>query len=465
MKLVNSGAGSGKTTSLADIIIEREAESSSKSHVFVIAYSNYAADVIKTRLTSAMTADIQNIHFSTIHSFLWNYIIEPYYFLLFGIQFISVSNSKLSSDNKLRASKLKQMRTDGILHVSEFARISKQVVKGRKAATKHEKSMRSVILDHLSNLIGAIYVDEAQDMDQDTADILEVLNNTGIFCYLMGDVNQDLHARNGFRSLIENNQQNITLNKENHRCPQLHVELSNRYLPYEQVSTSEVKGKLGYVLEKDCNLQQIMEEFSDGLVYISKSIRSFKVHKSTNIEVFEQLEYILRKYHVIVPTYSDINSQASKKWAFDVAHLVLEAIRSRVSIRDIVNRLIKKLQQTYSPKLYAQLINSVKEIDSQGNNANGFPVLSIEGVKGNQANNCLLIMSTDLFRVLIGEHKKANSTTNLLYVGLTRSTNKLLIMLTKEVSEHYSEKEIKNKLEALGIKVWPHLFVNEVNIK
>ena len=454
MKLVNSGAGSGKTTSLADVIIKREAESSSKSHVFVIAYSNYAADVIKKRLESARNADVQNLHFSTIHSFLWNYIIQPYYFLLFGVHFMSISNARLSSDNKFRASKLKQMRDDGILHVSEFSKIAKHVVKGRKTATKREQSMRAVILDHLSNFIGSIYVDEAQDMDQNTADILEVFDNVGIFCYLVGDVNQDLHARNGFRNLIQSNQSNSTLNRENHRCPPLHVELSNKYLPYEQVSTSKVDGQLGYVLEKDCNLQQIMEEFSGGLIYISKSIRNFRVHKPTNMNNFEQLEYILRKYHVIVPEYSDLNSEISKKWAFDLAHLVLYVIRSGGSIRNIVDGLIKKLHQKYSPKLYAQLINSVEEIDDQENNANDFPVISIEGVKGNQSDNCLLIMSTDLFRVLVKENKRTNSTTNLLYVGLTRSTNKLLIMLTKEVSEHYSEKEINSKLKALGIAAW-----------
>lgn len=456
MKLVNSGAGSGKTTSLADIIIEREAESSSNSHVFVIAYSNYAADVIKTCLTSAMTtdADIPNVHFSTIHSFLWNYIIQPYYFLLFGVQFTSISNSRLSSNNKFRASKLKQMRTDGVLHVSEFARVSKQVVQGRKKVTKREKRMRAMILDHLSNFIDSIYVDEAQDMDQDTADILESLNNSGIFCYLVGDVNQDLHARNGFRSLIENHRQAITLNKENHRCPQSHVKLSNIFLPYDQVSTSKVEGHLGYILEKDCNLRQIMDKFNDGLIYISKSIRSFQVHRQTNMSVLEQLEYILRKYHVIVPAYSDMNSETSKKWAYDVAHLVLDAVRSQVNMHDIVNKLIKILRQPYSATLYAQLIENVREFDAQDNNENVFSISSVEGVKGNQADNCLLIMSTDLFRVLVGENKKANSTANLLYVGLTRSTNRLLIMLTKEVSDHYSEKEINNKLKALGIAVW-----------
>lgn len=149
MKIVNSGAGSGKTTSLADIINKREAESSNTSHVFVIAYSNYASAVIKARMASIMTAGNPNVHFSTIHSFLWNYIIQPYYFLLFGVQFMSISNSKLSSNNRFRALKLSQMRTDGILHVSEFTRISKQVVQGRKTVSEREKNMRAVILEHL----------------------------------------------------------------------------------------------------------------------------------------------------------------------------------------------------------------------------------------------------------------------------------------------------------------------------
>ncbi|EPD01655.1 hypothetical protein Lpp78_16642, partial [Lacticaseibacillus paracasei subsp. paracasei CNCM I-2877] len=79
------------------------------------------------------------------------------------------------------------------------------------------------------------------------------------------------------------------------------------------------------------------------------------------------------------------------------------------------------------------------------------PLCSIEAAKGSQSDRCLLIMSTDLFRVLIGESNKKNSTTNALYVALTRSIDQLLIILTREVTSHYSDRKIEKSMNQLGI--------------
>ncbi|EPC15060.1 hypothetical protein Lpl7_0876 [Lacticaseibacillus paracasei subsp. tolerans Lpl7] len=454
MKLINSGAGSGKTTSLAEVILSRNSKSSVNTHIFVIAYSNYASSVIRTRLTTSKRKTQAQIHISTIHSFLWNFVIEPYYYLLFGTQFTEISSQILGGDQKFRASKLKQLREDHILHVSEFSRIAKKVIIGSKTACKREKAIRAIVLKHLALFVDSIYIDEAQDMDQNTAEIIEVLDSKGIFCYLVGDINQDLHARNGFKYLIKMHKSNSELKTENYRCPRTHVMLSNRYISYNQVSMSTTSGRLGYVLEKDTDVQLLLEEYSKGLIYINKSIRHFNVHSSNSSDSLKRMEYILRKYHTTVADYAESDSEVSKKWAFDIARWVWRSIESGTESQVVVQSLIKLLHQAYSRKLYAELyecINLLQKIKDSTGSMSSVPLCSIEAAKGSQSDRCLLIMSTDLFRVLIGESNKKNSTTNALYVALTRSIDQLLIILTREVTSHYSDRKIEKSMNQLGI--------------
>lgn len=78
-------------------------------------------------------------------------------------------------------------------------------------------------------------------------------------------------------------------------------------------------------------------------------------------------------------------------------------------------------------------------------------VQSIEAVKGSEGANCLFILSTDLFPYFIEEKKDHNSMLCLLYVALTRSTDRLTIMITKELEEAYGENAINEYMHTLGI--------------
>lgn len=454
MRLTNAGAGAGKTSRLAVEIQERyEHRLNCEKHIFVVAYSNYAASVITKHLELIYGRIPHEIHLSTIHSFFWNDIIEPYYYLIFGNQFFSISNQALGESTKYRASKLRELRDSGILHVAEFSRITKQVLVGGSGSKKVEKIMRAKILSRLDSFIDSIFVDEAQDMDKNTAECFTAIDEAGINCYFVGDVNQDLHSRKGFAMLLESFPENVHEVDENHRCPLRHIEISNQYSVHNQKPDKSNAGVLEYALEPEVVVQDILNRYPGSMNFINKSIRGFQVHNKDK-SGFGQLEYTLRKYHRSTAGFEDINLTVSKKWAFDKAQEVIHSLNVlNLEPNTITNQLMSSLSLGYNKRAYVELINGVQSVkDPAGKfSRTKYSVKSIESVKGSESENCVFVMSTDLFAYLLKEKKDQNAMMNSLYVGLTRATDRLVLLFTNEVVKKYNVSIIRSLMVDLEV--------------
>ena len=85
---------------------------------------------------------------------------------------------------------------------------------------------------------------------------------------------------------------------------------------------------------------------------------------------------------------------------------------------------------------------SINDYDEQG-----IIVQSIDKVKGLDNENCLFIISNELFPYLVGLKKENNKMNNYLYVGLTRSKENLTILITNEVVDKYGKKYVKEKID------------------
>lgn len=64
-------------------------------------------------------------------------------------------------------------------------------------------------------------------------------------------------------------------------------------------------------------------------------------------------------------------------------------------------------------------------------------VNSIESIKGQEGYNCLFVLTTDLAEYLFLKKTDENKTKNKLNVALTRSREKLIILVTMEVEDKY----------------------------
>jgi superfamily I DNA/RNA helicase len=452
MEITNAGAGAGKTATLADKIKERyEQRTNPYTHIFVITYSNYATKVITRRIETIYGEIPKYIHLSTIHSFLWNYVIEPYHYLLFDQQFTQISSQTLENNVRYRNQKVAELKRSNILHVKEFSKIAKKVLVGGSKQNKTERKKREKILKQLENFIDSIFIDESQDMEKEMADCISSIDKTNINCFLVGDENQDLHSRGGFSALIKQYPERVFTKKENYRCPSRHVEVSNLFLEYDQIAMSEISGNIQYTFEIENDIIEFLEKSTESLIFINKSLRNFQIYREKKSEI-EQLQYILRKQHKDVNGFEDISSQASKKWAFDMTRIIIKCLdEKKATPEKITSKLRSFFNSGYDKRKYAELIQGIQNVMPNKKKSYNFPIKSIESVKGSQNDNCIFLMSTDLFAYLIQEKTERNATLNALYVGLTRSTKNLLVIFTEEVTNKYDVTFIEERMKELGI--------------
>ena len=97
---------------------------------------------------------------------------------------------------------------------------------------------------------------------------------------------------------------------------------------------------------------------------------------------------------------------------------------------------------TLDRQQYAKIISVLQKPCKE---TSKIPIVStIEGIKGQDGNNCLFILTTDLAPYLFGEKTTENKTKNKLYVALTRSLNRLTILVTLEVEAKYGAQYIQD---------------------
>ena len=111
-----AGAGAGKTKNMADIVLSHDIPDGKIA--FCIAFTNAAAENIKEKVVAKLGCVPKNIKISTIHSFLYQELIEPYFYFLYGKQYRSISTISLPADNGFKATKVDELESADILHVT-----------------------------------------------------------------------------------------------------------------------------------------------------------------------------------------------------------------------------------------------------------------------------------------------------------------------------------------------------------
>lgn len=102
-------------------------------------------------------------------------------------------------------------------------------------------------------------------------EIIEELSGMEIPMILMGDPKQDLKGFKCLRNLMSIYEQNVRYISECHRCPQLHLELSNRLVDKNEKQKSEKdSGQLSVYYESEIDCHTLIERQKYDLMYISQ---------------------------------------------------------------------------------------------------------------------------------------------------------------------------------------------------
>lgn len=300
----------------------------------------------------------------------------------------------------------------------------------------------------MSSYCGKIFVDEAQDIDDDTLAIIQTLNDAGIPIELVGDPKQDLRGHESFRKLLNRYGADISYISICHRCPQKHLRMSNTLVPDEEKQTSEKEdGIVNFVFEGDIRTSEFIKAGNFDLVYISARNKRFETHpRKGSSNYFESLN------HEISDVVKRRNPKASKyliaKSSYYLTHCIITDIDGGDEPQNV---MWKYFAGTLNGQQYTKIISAARKPAKE---TAAIPIVStIDGIKGREGNNCLFILTADLAPYLFGENTSNNKTKNKLYVALTRSLYRLTILITAEVQKGYGSQYIQNyftKLVSIG---------------
>lgn len=432
MKITVAGAGAGKTSGLAEKIISDRNEMPQEKIIYCIAFTNNAADSIRDRLLEHYGEIPHSIKVATIHSFLYEEIIHPYYFALFGIQYKGISIVELDAKPAYRNSKIKGLENKELLHIETITERAKWVVSKKSSDKKADRIKRKIILDAFSEYCGKIFVDEAQDIDANVQETLLALDALGIDIELYGDPKQDLRGNGCFRKLIEKFKENIIYWPQCYRCPAKHLLVSNSLINTEEQQCSEkTDGHLSIIFESEL---EDMDVSKYDLKYIYRRNDRFETHRATDSDV--RFQTLMHEVSDILESLSELSETGIKIASYFYATKMLKMRATTDNTTAIISRLVKQTRDLSKPE-YAKLA-AVLAADVNEDSSEAYQVNSIESIKGLEGVNCLFILTTDLAPYLFKEKCQNNKIKNALYVALTRSLDSLTIFVTREVEEQYS---------------------------
>lgn len=439
MKITVAGAGAGKTTTMASKIVDTLASIQDYQNIYCLAFSNAAVSRIKEKLAEYYTEVPSNIIVCTIHSFFYQEIISPYYFLLFGKQYEYISPINLPDDPSFKNKKIRELDDSGIIHISVIPQRAKWVVVKKTGDKKKDRYVRSQLVNAIACYCGKIFVDEAQDIDDDTLAIIQALDVAGIPIELIGDPKQDLHGHGSFRKLLSLHEADTSYVSICHRCPQQHLKISNILVSDEEKQTSEKKeGVVNLVFESNIKPSEFIKAGNFDLAYISARNKRFETHScedSTNY--FESLNHEISE--IVKQRCPKISKYLIAKSSYYLTYRMIRDINSGVELKNVIRQYFAgTLDRQQYAKIISILQKPAKEVAE-------IPIVStIEGIKGQDGNNCLFVLTTDLAPYLFGKNTTENKTKNKLYVALTRSLNRLTILVALEVEEKYGTQYIQD---------------------
>lgn len=448
MKIVVAGAGAGKTTSMAQKVLDQLKVVRDRKIIYVITYTNAARDGIRKKIIELNGFIPNQILIETSHAFLLREIIFPFHHLLYENQYKEVSQIKLSDNPQFKAIKIRELKENKIIHVDEVTQVAKWIISGKSKDTKSVKVKRHKILSIIQRYLDSVFIDEAQDMDENLAKIIEVLDSKGINLYLVGDPKQDLRGRNEIRKLIDKYTHQVEYKAENHRCPISHVNLANLYVPKEekQIPKTSQNGELSFIFESDTDVKSFIKDNKCDHVFIYKKNGRFITHTDDRQKKEHNLSYELKS----LIRKSGYNESEIDKYAYVLKKEILKIIHNKTN-SEIFKILEKKLSIKLTTRDMGKLGETLK-INRDNPIDEGVFVESIDKVKGLEGVKCLFILTTDLAPYLIAEKKDQNKMLNYLYVALTRAKEKLILLVTTEVEDKYGKEIIMEKLKALQEK-------------
>lgn len=461
-----AGAGAGKTHGLAKKVIAHYDPTLHKK-IFAITYTNNAAKNISEAIIKQLGYLPENIVVCTVHTFLLNEIIYPYSPFVLNEVHTTSSRCKTFSnfpfgktDEKKKretASTISRLKKRGVIHVDETYAAAWRVVDENYSKHNSQKKKSKVRKVHklLSSSIDKIFLDETQDLDATALKVFQQIGENSVDLYMVGDPKQAIDYPKSFKDWLAANKANekvkvlpnITISR---RVPQKILDLSNTFCPrdQEQISLSEVEGRLTYITSETDHYDEVIRHHIDNgsLVSIFRKEGNYSTKQAGSLPEFDpEIEELLTKEF---PEYEEGMVIYSLQRFF--ASLLSKNDNNR-SIR----KFLATLEIPYDKELFKKLCRSAEQFSSSKDNSAKYAISSIQRTKGLESKVCVLVLTPAIFKCLMQDGvTKFNKTWNMVYVALTRAESELVLAVDMDLlGKVYKHDDIVESLESIGFEV------------
>jgi len=457
-----AGAGAGKTYGLSEKLIKCGNLHNSHKIIYAITYTNSARKKISSTILEKIGYIPEGIKIETVHSFFLNEIIYPYSKYTISEMYNTAVSFKLPDNIRWKKNKINKLKQRNIVHNEEVFKKAKIVID--KANSKHGNKLKKAkvdfIISHIQSKISHIFIDESQDLDSDALRAFEILSLNNIDIYMIGDPKQAIKYPKDFNDFIsmcrgKNDERYLVLepNNDTIRIPNELLKISNLFCPkgQNQRNSIEKKGVITYVTTNEDFYCSIIERYKNQnkLIYIEKKQGNYETHRdSKNIYFPLTLEDKLRS----LEKYSHLDSDLF------ISSLLIE-LKEKLEIISVYSILkyFEKKYVEFDKYEYAEF----KEIleNCLQNSTSNYLVSSIDGVKGLESDICLFILNESMYKYLIRDIPKSNyynKNWKKLYVALTRSSERIILLIDKELFPNIEIVDIESNMHQLNIK--KHIF-------
>lgn len=403
-------AGAGKTYSIAREIFEIHNKCPEDKNIYAITFTNYAVDQIKKELLKRFYNIPDNIIIETVHGFLLSNIIYPYSFFIKKETISSCSIEELSKNNGWRAKRIKELKDFGIIHAAAVPQYAKSLLVAQSNDNKLVKRLKEIAENYFIADIFCLFVDEAQDMEKCFFDLMiQIIDKLQHF-YFVGDPYQSLKSRDKYKLFTEAVKEKYRIttltNMVSRRIPLCIIPICNEILDQDSqiCSCSAEEGIIEYVRLSELD-QPFIKKLSNVFSYIKEQTNTFSTAKTKSYLTHELTKILSFRF----PKY-DLDA---------IKHAIVQEIHDKG-----LSKCLHRLNIVLDPKEYAILA-----CQFSNEKATCTCVNSIEKIKGLEKETSYFIICNSLLEVLLGIKNNHNKETKLLYVALTRTKNRLLLII------------------------------------
>lgn len=450
-----AGAGAGKTYNLSEKIIRFNADNTSHKLIYAITYTNAAKKKISDEVVKRLGYIPDNVRIETVHSFFLNEVIYPYSHFTISEVYNNAVSYTLPKVHAYKNRKLTLLKQKRIIHSDSVFNKAKIIIdrSNSKHGNKAKKAKVDFVNSHISAKISHIFIDEAQDLDDDALCVFKILSDHEINVYMIGDPKQAIKFPGAFRDFIRQATGTeftvLSNNNFTKRVPSDILELSNALCINEekQISTNGKKGRVSYIKSSNNNYRSIIDHYRSlgHLIYIEEKQGSYDTHSRS--VVFLPLSLEEKLFNIAVSRDLD-----GSLYLASIISEITERLTNSTS-KEIISWLSKYSNLRLELEEYAELIQHLEQV-SISKKSSVYVVSSIEAVKGLESEVCIFVLNQTMYDYItqnIPKAKHHNKNWNKAYVALTRSCNTLIFALDQDLFSRSSIMEVESYFKKMGV--------------